>query len=109
MKRSKYGACPTVVDGIRFHSAGEARHYQELKLLERCKQIEHIRLQPRFALHAGGKLIGHYVADFQYWDVARRDWITVDYKGVWTSLSKWKIKHYVAEYGHTIEIKGAAA
>ncbi len=43
---TKYRAQPTIVDGIRFHSKGEARRYQELRLLERAGEITNLELQP---------------------------------------------------------------
>jgi hypothetical protein len=39
-KRAKYGAEPTVVDGIRFDSKKEAARYQELKLLAKAGEIQ---------------------------------------------------------------------
>ena len=45
---SKYGAKPTIVDGVRFPSKAEASRYQELVLLERTGQISDLRCQPCF-------------------------------------------------------------
>lgn len=93
-KRHKYGAKPTVVDGIRFHSQAEARRYSELKLLEKAGEVKRVEVQPRFDLHtmnwsvrarlqrvarrirSKGRdtvymsdrvKVGTYVADFRYW------------------------------------------
>jgi hypothetical protein len=46
----KYGNRKTVVDGIEFDSAKEARRYCELKLLQRAGQIEQLELQKEFEL-----------------------------------------------------------
>ena len=46
----KHGNRKTVVDGIEFDSAKEARRYSELKLLQRAGQIEDLQLQKEFEL-----------------------------------------------------------
>ena len=48
--RAKYGNVPTESDGAVFPSKKEARRYQELKLLERAGEIEHLVRQPQFEL-----------------------------------------------------------
>jgi hypothetical protein len=66
IRRGKYKAVPTVVDGIRFASKKEAKRYQELKLLVRANEIKDLLLQPRFSLTVDGIFICTYVGDFQY-------------------------------------------
>ena len=46
----KYGNKKTIVDGIEFDSAKEARRYCELKLLQRAGKIEGLELQKEFEL-----------------------------------------------------------
>ncbi len=46
----KYGNRKTVVDGIEFDSAKEARRYSELKLLQRAGRISDLQLQKEFVL-----------------------------------------------------------
>ena len=112
MKRHKYSAVPTVVDGIRFHSKAEATHYAELKLREKAGEIHDLVLQPSYAMTiwpppASGRppvTVGKYIADFRCWDVARSERITVDVKGMDTPLSKHKRKIVEALYGIEIEI-----
>ncbi len=41
----KFGAIPTVVDGIRFDSKREAHRWQELRLLERAGEISGLQRQ----------------------------------------------------------------
>jgi hypothetical protein len=68
-RRSKFNARKTVVDGIVFHSAKEARRYGELKLLEKTGEIRGLILQPSFPLDTFGvecRPIGIYRADFEY-------------------------------------------
>ena len=111
--RSKYKAIPTVVDGIRFHSKAESRHYVKLKLLEKAGEIVGLKLQPEFALYATSDLpihedrdplrLGVYRGDFAYQD-KHGELHVVDVKGMDTPLSKWKRKHVAAQYGITVEI-----
>lgn len=104
-RRSKYGATPTIVDNIRFHSAKEARRYAELCLLETAGEIRQLRLQPEFELSAGGNILGAYRADFEYLARVRNApidlWAKVveDVKGFKTPLYRWKKKHVEAQYG----------
>ena len=122
--RSKYGAQPTTVDGVRFASKAEAARWQELRLLERAGRIESLRRQVRYPLlavgaHVGfrlraaaakmrgrkpqaGVLVGHYVADFEYFDPERPGLVTEDVKGFVTELSRWKMKHFEAQYGRPV-------
>lgn len=106
MRRSKYGAVPTVVDGITFASKREARRWQELQLLEKAGEIRHLRRQVPFELHAGLErvLIGRYVSDATYDEVTigAPVYVVEDSKGVRTALYRWKKKHVEAEYGITI-------
>lgn len=66
--RPKYGNRKTVVDGITFASAKEAKRYGELKLLERAGEIADLKLQPRFPLVVNGATVCTYVGDFSYHD-----------------------------------------
>lgn len=113
-RRSKFGAVATVVDGIRFHSKGEARRWAELKLLERAGQISILRRQIPFILSVknfrGGDLIelGKYIVDFSYLDGSGHS-VYEDFKGFSTPLGAWKIRHAEAEYGIKVRITGAAS
>lgn len=114
MSTHKYGAKPTVVDGIRFASQKEARRYGELKLLEKAGQIWDLELQPRFPLVVASTTgtvmgaakalagsfsgrIGEYRGDFAYHD--RRGRVVEDVKGFKTPLYRWKKKHVEVQYG----------
>lgn len=107
-KPSKYRAVKTVVGGIRFASKREARRYNELLVLARTGHIKQLRLQPAFELSAGGTVLGHYLADFEYLapvkDAPVNLWVKVyeDAKGFRTPLFRWKKKHVEAQYGITI-------
>jgi len=112
VRRSKYGAVPTVVDGIRFASKKEARRYQELRLLERCGDIWDLEVQPKFVLSVHSACpptsgffsiqIGFYVGDFKYCEAETTPYVVEDVKGVKTALYKWKKRHTEAQYGISI-------
>ena len=107
--RSKYRAIRTEVDGITFHSKREAARYAELKMLEKAKRIDALRLQPELELcvqrHPLGPIIvGKYRADFKYWDKLAGCEVWEDVKGMDTPLSKWKRKHVKAQYGIDVQI-----
>ena len=65
-RKSKYGAIPTTVDGVRFASKSEAKRDAELRLLLRSGEISHLKRQPRFPLVVNGVPICTYVADWRY-------------------------------------------
>ena len=77
---SKYGNRKTVVDGIIFASAKEARRYGELKLLARAGEIRDLALQPRYPIIVGETTIAHYLADFTYVEAASGVQIIEDVK-----------------------------
>jgi len=103
IRRHKYNAVKTEVDGITFDSKKEAREYQSLKLLERIGAIADLQLQPAFILQAGfvdgnGRKVKPivYKADFAYTQEGRR--IVVDVKGVQTPVFKLKAKLFREKY-----------
>lgn len=73
-KPSKYKSCKTIIDGVTFASAKEARRYSMLRTLEKAGKIRELVLQPKYELQPGFKLGEtsirpiHYVADFTYID-----------------------------------------
>jgi len=98
MRRSKYNARRTEVDGITFDSASEAARYVELKLLERAGKIRGLELQPRYELikafttSSGERVRGiTYVGDFRYVDKTGAV-VVEDVKGVKTDVYKIKRK-----------------
>lgn len=120
LRRSKYGAVRTTVNGVTFDSKKEARRYQELLLLGKAGEIWDLELQPRFPLVVAattgtvrGALqatagtfpgrIGEYRADFAYHDRNGRVVEDVKSPATRTPLYRWKKKHVMVQYG--IEIK----
>jgi hypothetical protein len=98
MRADKYNARKTIVDGIRFDSAKEAKRYGELKLLERAGVISGLTLQPKFAL----VIKQTYVADFSYTETATGEAIIEDVKGFLTAEYKRKRKAMRQQHGITI-------
>jgi len=96
VKRQKYNARKTRLNGHTFDSAREARRYQDLTLLERAGRIHSLRLQVPFSLEVAGETIGKYVADFTYNEDDQE--IVEDSKGFATPLYKWKKRHVEIQY-----------
>ena len=84
-----------------FDSKKEAARYQELVLLEKAGEIQALETQVGYPLRVKDVLIGHYVADYVYWQ--NGDWVVEDCKGVKTPIYRIKCKLMKAIYG--IEIK----
>jgi hypothetical protein len=111
VKRSKYGAVKTSVDGIVFDSKAEAARYTVLKALESAGEIRGLKCQWPYELSApriyvagaeGLKprtpaVLGKYVADFIYY--GKDGFVVEDVKGFKTPLYRWKKKHVEAQYG----------
>ncbi len=110
MKRNKYRAVPTVVDGLRFHSKGEAARWQELKLLEHQGLIIELDRQVPYALSVRGVDLGSYIADFTYREVLEGGkvlhFVVEDFKGFRTAEYKLKAKLMQALYNITIRETG---
>ena len=63
---SKYRAIKTEVDGIKFDSKKEANRYDQLRLLEKARQISQLELQPSFRIEINGVKVCDYKGDFRY-------------------------------------------
>jgi hypothetical protein len=109
-KGNKYGAKVVTVDGIKFHSIGEAKRWQELLLLEKQGKISHLERQVSYDLRVNGHLICRYVADFTYLEEGGVWYpIVEDFKGVLTDTYKLKKKMMWAIHGIEIRETGRAA
>ncbi len=106
----KYHAQPVTIDGHRFPSGLEARHYVTLKLAQEQGWITNLVLQPRFVLQEKLKLPSGatqraivYVADFQF--VRDGVTVTVDVKGVENPVFRMKRKMFTLKYPElTLEV-----
>ncbi len=109
-RRAKYGSKRTIVDGITFASAKEAKRYQELLLIEKAGWLKDLTLQPKFILQDGfkdrdGKRIRviEYIADFRYKDAGpgancETPWTVEDCKGFKTEVYRIKKKLFLKRY-----------
>jgi hypothetical protein len=102
-RRHKYGARRTVVGGIAFASAREARRYGELKILERAGRITGLELQPRFRLVVNGRHVGDYLADFRYVEGGRS--VVEDVKSPPTRTPVYRLKRKLMAALYGIEIR----
>ena len=96
MRKNKYKAVKTVVDGIKFDSKKEARRYSQLKLMEKSGAISELSLQPRFDLIVNDKKCGFYKADFKYIENGME--VIEDAKGMLTPVYRLKKKLVKAIY-----------
>lgn len=100
----KYRNRKVEYDGRRFDSALEARRYAQLRGYADLGQIRDLVLQVRYPLHCStGAVVCHYVADFEYVDVAAATVVTEDAKGFETDVYKLKKRWFEAEYGRPIK------
>lgn len=99
---SKYGNKKTEVDGILFDSKKEAARYQDLKLLERAKQIGSLTMQPKFVIEINKTKVCTYIADFAYHDLVKGWFVVEDVKGMRTPI--YRLKKKLMKACHGIEI-----
>lgn len=104
---SKYNAKKTVVDGIEFDSAREAKRYTELRGMGEAGEIQGLRLQVPFELLPSFECDGvkyrgmRYVADFVYCRDGKQ--IVEDCKGVKTA--EYRLKKKLMAYINHVNIE----
>ncbi len=100
-KTAKYKNVKTVVDGIKFDSAKEAKRFAELMLLHKAKLISLPVLQYQFIL------VGcSYICDFMYFDYQKKEFVIEDVKSTATrKLSTYRIKNKQMKELFNIKIK----
>jgi len=89
-KRNKYGNRKTVVDGITFDSAKEARRWFELSVARNSGIISYLARQTAFALVVNGVHICDYKSDFDYHKDGKR--IVEDVKSKATKTPAYRLK-----------------
>jgi len=116
--RSKYGAKPTTVDGIRFDSTKEARRYGELRLLEKVGAIRNLETQPQYpidvvelwrAAYGRGQFgavvrCGVFTADFRYVDTQTGEVVIEDTKSAPTKTTAYRLRKRLVEAIHGVTI-----
>ena len=110
LKQNKYKSKEVIIKNIRFQSQKEGDRYLELKILEKHSLIEDLRIQVKFELQPSYKKNGktiraiYYIADFVYFDKAKKKMIIEDTKGFRTEI--YKLKKKIFEYVYPdLEIK----
>lgn len=113
-KANKYHATKVQVDGLRFDSMREAARYQELKHLVTVGEISDLEIHPGFPLivmelESDGPpfifhTIGHYHADFKYFNERTHAVIVEDVKSQPTRTEAYRLRKKIveAQYGITI-------
>jgi hypothetical protein len=103
-RANKYGARRTVVGDLTFDSAGEAKRWEHLKILQRLGEIEHLRRQVKVPLYVGDWLVAHLVLDFAYHRNGKPVW--EDFKSPATITPFWKLKAelFHLQFGQPIEV-----
>lgn len=107
VRGSKYHAKKTVVDGIEFDSAKEAKRFTKLRDMERAGKIQGLRLQVPFELLPSFECDGvkyrgmKYVADFVYYRNGKQ--VVEDCKGFRTT--EYKMKKKLMAYVNHVNIE----
>ena len=109
MRRNKFGAKRTTVNGITFDSKWEATRWQELTLLQKAGKIAGLRRQIPFPLMVNGHLVATYIADAVYVDVATGERVVEDSKSPATLTPEFRIKAKLLEATTGIVIQLAMA
>ena len=104
VKRNKYGAKRTLVDGIRFDSAKEARRWTELKY---DPTIFGLQRQPVFQIVVNGVHICDYRADFAFMRRPSSQIIVEDVKSKATKTAVYQLKKKLMLACHGIEVREA--
>lgn len=102
-RRNKFGAVPTVVDGIRFASKREAARYAQLRQMQTLGLISRLELQPKFKCVVEGEHVGTYIADFAYFQNNAR--VIEDSKTRATATPVYRLKKKLVQALFRVEIK----
>lgn len=109
MKRNKFNAIKTTIDGIKFDSKKESMRYSQLKLYEKGGLISDLRLQvsyeliPKLVINGKTERAIKYVADFVYYDTVHKVEVVEDVKGMITDV--FKLKYRLMKLQHGIDVK----
>lgn len=109
MTATKYNSKKVELDGYVFDSQIEARYYQQLKWLQKHKEILFFRLQPKYLLQEAFKKNGRtyrkieYIADFEIHHLDGTIEV-VDVKGMETEAFKIKKKLFEKRYPHKLSL-----
>jgi hypothetical protein len=94
----KFNNTPTEVDGWKFDSLSEARHYGRLKLLKSAGEILHFDIHPAFHLAPGVR----YTADFMVYYPDGRIEVQDVKGGRATATEAFKVRQRLFDAGHPL-------
>lgn len=107
-ERNKFGAIKCEIDGYKFDSLAEGRHYQTLKLRLQAGEISKLAVHPRFPIAVNGVHVCDYIGDFAYQE--NGELVVVDVKSKATrEIATYRIKRKLmaAVYGIAVrEVMG---
>lgn len=103
-KPNKYFAKPQRVDGEFFHSTGEFKHWCDLQMRQRAKEISGLRRQIKYSLDVNGLHVCDYIADFAYFDYTKGP-IVADYKHAKTLTAEARLKLKLMKACHGIDVE----
>ena len=109
MKRNKFNAVKTTIDGIKFHSRKESMRYTQLKIYEKGGLITDLRLQvsyeliPKLVINGKTERAIKYIADFVYFDTVHKVEVVEDVKGFKDRV--YLLKYRLMKLIHNIDIK----
>lgn len=109
MRRNKFGAKKTTVNGVRFDSKWESVRWQQLELLQKAGKIAGLQRQIPFPLMVNGHLVATYIADAVYVDVTTGERVVEDSKSPATLTPEFRIKAKLLEATTGIVIQLAMA
>lgn len=106
---------PIQHDGYLFPSLTECETYKSLKVLFDAGEISELRVQPKYPLYpriTAMEVIDKmpmfdafsditYTADFEYYDISRQRYVTVESKGHFTDVNKLRIRLFLNKYLET--------
>ena len=105
MKRNKFGAKKTTIDGLVFDSKWEGATWCNLKIRERVGEIIGLQRQIPFDLIVNGHHVTTYVADFVWTETATGERVVADAKSPATLTPEFRIKAKLLEALHGIVIQ----
>lgn len=109
MRRNKFGAKKTTVNGVRFDSKWESIRWGQLELLQKAGKITGLQRQIPFPLTVNGHLVATYIADAVYVDVETGERVVEDSKSPATLTPEFRIKAKLLEATTGIVVQLAMA
>ena len=103
MRRNKFNAVKVKLDGYLFDSKAEAKHYGDLKLLEKAKMISGLVVHPKYPIVYQGIKVCVVELDFEYTNSDGEPEF-IDVKGQFLAMSRLKHKLFTAFYGQPVTI-----